>query len=52
MPPYRLGVAVGGTHTDLVLTDVATGEFRIAKVASTPANPAVGVMTAIASLLR
>jgi len=52
MPPYRLGVDVGGTHTDLVLTDVATGEFRIAKVASTPANPAVGVMTAIASLLQ
>jgi N-methylhydantoinase A len=52
MPPYRLGVDVGGTHTDLVLTDVATGELRIAKVASTPANPAVGVMTAIASLLQ
>src|SRR5262249_13549015 len=52
MPPYRLGVDVGGTHTDLVLTDVATGEFRIAKVASTPANPALGVMTGIASLLE
>jgi N-methylhydantoinase A len=51
MPPYRLGVDVGGTHTDLVLTDVATGEFRIAKVASTPSNPAVGVMSGIASLL-
>jgi N-methylhydantoinase A len=52
MPPYRLGVDVGGTHTDLVLTDVATGEFRIAKVASTPSNPAVGVMSGIASLLE
>jgi N-methylhydantoinase A len=52
MPPYRLGVDVGGTHTDLVLADAATGEFRIAKVASTPANPAAGVMTGIASLLE
>ncbi|MFL6796563.1 MAG: hydantoinase/oxoprolinase family protein [Xanthobacteraceae bacterium] len=51
MPPYRLGVDVGGTHTDLVLTDATTGEFRIAKVASTPADPAVAVMTGIASLL-
>jgi N-methylhydantoinase A len=52
MPPYRLGVDVGGTHTDLVLTDVATQQFRIAKVASTPADPAVAVMTGIASLLE
>jgi N-methylhydantoinase A len=52
MPPYRLGVDVGGTHTDLVLTDVATRQFRIAKVASTPANPADGVITGIAALLE
>jgi N-methylhydantoinase A len=52
MPPYRLGVDIGGTHTDLVLTDVASREFRIAKVASTPANPANGVLAGVASLLR
>jgi N-methylhydantoinase A len=52
MAPYRLGVDVGGTHTDLVLTDVATGTLRIAKVPSTPANPALGVMRGIASLLE
>jgi N-methylhydantoinase A len=52
MPPYRLGVDVGGTHTDLVLTDVASGAFRIAKVPSTPANPALGVMSGIAALLQ
>src|SRR5437764_10765638 len=51
MPPYRLGVDVGGTHTDLVLADVASAGFRSAKVASTPADPAIGVMTGIASLL-
>ena len=51
MPLYRLGVDVGGTHTDLALIDVGSGEFRIAKVASTPDNPAVGVMTGIASLV-
>ena len=51
MAPYRLGVDIGGTHTDLVLTDIATHRFRIAKVASTPGNPALGVVTGIAALL-
>ena len=51
MAPYRLGVDIGGTHTDLVLTDIATRRFRIAKVASTPGNPALGVVTGIAALL-
>jgi N-methylhydantoinase A len=38
---YRLGVDVGGTHTDLVLLDVATGGLLVEKVASTPKNPAL-----------
>ncbi|HUK58083.1 MAG TPA: hydantoinase/oxoprolinase N-terminal domain-containing protein, partial [Stellaceae bacterium] len=41
---YRLGVDVGGTHTDLVLLDVTTGALAVEKVASTPANPALGVL--------
>jgi N-methylhydantoinase A len=41
---YRLGVDVGGTHTDLVLFDTTTGEFLVEKVASTPKNPALGVL--------
>ncbi|MEC8622138.1 MAG: hydantoinase/oxoprolinase N-terminal domain-containing protein, partial [Pseudomonadota bacterium] len=39
---YRLGVDVGGTHTDLVLLNTATGEVAVEKVSSTPKNPSLG----------
>src|SRR5258707_3011690 len=45
---YRLGVDVGGTHTDLVLLDTATGQLMVEKVASTPKNPALGVLDGVA----
>src|SRR5437660_7290525 len=45
---YRLGVDVGGTHTDLVLLDTTTGELSVEKVASTPKNPALGVLEGLA----
>ena len=32
---YRLGVDVGGTHTDLVLLDKAGGDLLVEKVSST-----------------
>src|SRR5437763_9176668 len=47
-PRYRLGVDVGGTHTDLVLFDAATGALMVEKVASTPKNPALGVLDGVA----
>ncbi len=50
-PRYRLGVDVGGTHTDLVLLDTASGAITVEKVASTPRNPALGVLHGIASFL-
>ncbi len=46
-PRYRLGVDVGGTHTDLVLLDVPTGQLHVEKVASTPKNPALGVLEGV-----
>src|SRR6266849_4126178 len=52
MARYRIGVDVGGTHTDLVLYDVATGALLVEKVASTPNNPAVGVLNGVANLIR
>jgi N-methylhydantoinase A len=52
MPRYRIGVDVGGTHTDLVLYDVTTGAVRVEKVASTPSNPAAGVLNGIANFIR
>jgi N-methylhydantoinase A len=46
-PRYRLGVDVGGTHTDLVLLDSQTGELLVEKVSSTPKNPALGVLDGV-----
>ncbi len=48
---YRLGVDVGGTHTDLVLLDTASGALVVEKVASTPNNPALGVLEGVNRLL-
>ena len=44
---YRLGVDVGGTHTDLVLLDVRDGSIAIEKVPTTPANPALAVLAGV-----
>jgi len=43
-----VGVDVGGTFTDAVIYDDATGELRWAKAPSTPAAPAQGVLAALA----
>ena len=48
---YRLGVDVGGTHTDLVLLDPATGKLMVEKVSSTPKNPALGVLNGVAKFI-
>jgi N-methylhydantoinase A len=41
------GIDVGGTFTDLVLVDEATGEVRLAKVPTSPDNQAFGVLAAL-----
>jgi N-methylhydantoinase A len=41
---YRLGVDVGGTFTDLLLLDEATGAFWRGKVPSTPKDPSLAVI--------
>lgn len=38
-----IGIDTGGTFTDLALHDHATGEIRISKVPTTPADPAIAV---------
>lgn len=43
--PWRIGVDVGGTFTDLVLAD-ATGATWVVKVPSVPADPSRGVLEA------
>jgi N-methylhydantoinase A len=46
---YRIGVDVGGTFTDLVAVD-GEGRVAIAKSASTPEDPSIGVMDGIGLL--
>ena len=50
MSEYRLGVDVGGTHTDLVLVD-GSGGMRVEKVPSTPGNPSIAVLEGIRRLI-
>ena len=49
---YRLGVDIGGTFTDATLVDETTGEIRIAKVPSTPADPSQGFLAVTERILR
>jgi N-methylhydantoinase A len=48
---FRIGVDVGGTYTDLVVTD-ATGRTVFAKSPSTPADQSIGVMAGLEELAR
>ena len=44
-----VGVDVGGTFTDLVVVDEASGRVQVAKVPTTVANQATGVVAALAA---
>jgi N-methylhydantoinase A len=46
---YRIGIDVGGTFTDLVAVD-ESGRAILAKTASTPEDPSIGVMAGLTSL--
>ncbi len=48
---YRLGIDVGGTFTDLVLYDDASGGLTVEKVPSVPADPSEGIVHGIVRLL-
>src|SRR4051794_22967128 len=43
----RIGIDTGGTFTDVVALDEATGEMATSKTPSTPADPAEGFMAAV-----
>jgi N-methylhydantoinase A len=47
----RIGVDIGGTFTDLVWVDEATGTVRVAKLLTTPKEPAHAVEEGIVALL-
>ncbi|MDR7554444.1 MAG: hydantoinase/oxoprolinase family protein [Armatimonadota bacterium] len=47
---YRLAVDIGGTFTDLVLHDAATGRLAVHKVLTTPEDPAEGALRGLDAL--
>ncbi len=51
MKRQRIGVDVGGTHTDVVLAGADGGEFRIEKLPSTPHDPSIAALAGLARLL-
>ena len=50
MGGYRLGCDIGGTFTDFVLLDDATGEIRVHKCLTTPGDPSDAVEEGIVGL--
>jgi N-methylhydantoinase A len=50
-PRLRIGIDTGGTFTDIVSVDSGSGAMRVTKVASTPANPAIGLVRGVRTIL-
>lgn len=50
-PDWRLAVDIGGTFTDVVLLDAASGSVVVDKTLTTPSNPLDGVRTGVGQLL-
>src|ERR1700709_1824651 len=47
----RIGIDTGGTFTDIVSVDIVSGATQVTKVASTPANPAIGLLRGVNEIL-
>lgn len=47
---YRIAMDIGGTFTDFVLYDQATGQYRTEKVSTTPGNLSRGVLEGLERL--
>jgi N-methylhydantoinase A len=48
----RIGVDIGGTFTDLVWVDDATGEVRVGKLLTTPKDPSQAVEQGVVTVLH
>ena len=51
-PVVRIGIDIGGTFTDFVLTDSATSAVRLHKSLTTPADPAIGALDGLMALIQ
>jgi N-methylhydantoinase A len=51
MPRYRVTVDTGGTFSDFVYLNEATGEVSIAKIPSTPDDPSRAILAGVETLL-
>ncbi len=51
-PDWRLAVDIGGTFTDLVLLDAASGRVVVDKTLTTPSAPLEGVRRGVGTLLE
>jgi predicted NBD/HSP70 family sugar kinase len=49
--PYRIGVDIGGTFTDLVMID-SQGHLVNEKVLTTPHDPSQGVLTGVSLITK
>lgn len=52
MTSWMVGIDTGGTFTDLIAFDADSGERRVAKVPSVPADPSNAVMNALEELFE
>ena len=49
---FRVGVDIGGTFTDLIVVNDATGEFAVGKTLTTPQDPSQAIETVLAETLQ
>ncbi len=49
--PYRVGIDIGGTFTDLIALDEQTGELHIGKTLTTPRDPSIGAVDGLKQVL-
>ena len=49
---WRIGFDIGGTFTDFILTDGATGALHLHKCLTTPEDPSIGALEGMADLLH
>ena len=49
---WRIGFDIGGTFTDFILTDGATGALHLHKCLTTPEDPSIGALEGMTDLLR